>query len=660
MWNRLRQYCWDNPFTQAAMQRPALARAGVLGFAGLLTLLTLSLFAPSLATFEEQVGAMAWRLNPDATTEERINVVAIDEKSIERLGAWPWSRDTMAALSEAIAASGAQLQLYDIAFPEQRAGDAAFLAALQNSRAVIAQLPDIQTDQDVRAGQLSHPLSGISCSDAGIPAATSFIANHATFAAIPKGHIAPQLDADGAVRRVPALVCVDGQAYPALSLTGLLSASGSQPWQGSLVQPAGLLAPAQALQFSAYPGLSVPLDADGNMRVSFRRAPEAYRAFSAVDILDGNIDRALLENTWVLVGYTAFGLVDIVPTPFNAAAPGVEIQARLLGSILDGDLPYTPKAAPALLALLALVFATVLFLLGSRQERSGYLLAGCGLLFPVLALLLHVQALSAANLWLGWLAPSLYGVLAASLLLLHEYARVRFERSRVLGNLSSYLPADVAREIAYSLPNSSISAQRQSVTLLCADLRNFSAYSEARPPEESAALLHFFFVRATELIEQHQGQIHEFKGDGLLAVWQGSDQQAAAQALKAAQALQLAMQDVLPEQLPAGLEPLALGIGIEQGPVLIGSIGPAHRRTHTLLGETVTIVLRIQGMTMDLAQPILIGECAARQLPDQQLQSQGSYLLAGLQTPHTLFAPPQSRSAKADALQLKVLQGGRA
>ncbi|MGA0807090.1 MAG: CHASE2 domain-containing protein, partial [Pseudohongiellaceae bacterium] len=499
-----------------------------------------------------------------------------------------------------------------------------------------------------------------SCPDPGLPQAGSFIANHSGFAGIAKGHIAPVLDADGAVRKVPALICVNDAAYPALSLVALLMAVGADDWNLTLTPGSGLLAPARMLQLDAYPGFALPLDAQGNMRVSFRRAPEAYRAFSAIDVIEGRIDRAMLENSWVLVGYTAFGLVDIVPTPFNSATPGVELQARLLGSFLDNQIPYSPAAAPALLVLLSLLFGAVLLVLANRVERSGFALAFCALLFPVLALGLHIQVLQSANLWLGWLQPALYGVLAASLLLLHEHARVRFERSRVLGNLRSYLPADVAREIAYTLPNSSISARRQSVTLLSADLRNFSAYSEARPPEESAAILHFFFVRATELIEQHGGQGHEFKGDSLLAVWEGSDEAAATAALQAAQALQTAMQDVLPETVPAGLEPLALGIGIEQGPVLIGSIGPAHRRTHTLLGETVTIVLRIQAMTMDLAQPILIGECAARQLPDQPLQSQGSYLLDGLQTPHTLFAPQTSRAGRAEALQLKVVQGGRA
>jgi adenylate cyclase len=121
--------------------------------------------------------------------------------------------------------------------------------------------------------------------------------------------------------------------------------------------------------------------------------------------------------------------------------------------------------------------------------------------------------------------------------------------------------------------------------------------------------------------------------------------------------------NLLPEHALEGLEPMALGIGIEQGPVLIGSIGPAHRRTHALLGETVSIALRIQEMTAELAQPILLGVCAARQLRDEALQSQGSYLLSGLKTPHVLFAPtPNDSQDSGDSLvqpTLRLLSGGR-
>jgi len=642
--------------------RPAQVRILLLAVAGVFTLGLVLVFGTGLKTFEDQVGALGWRISPDTRLEERIGIVAIDEKSLEQLGPWPWPRETLARLAEALTDAGVQLQIYDIVFPEAKEGDAALLEALQQNGAVLAQVPVLQSAQNIRTGTMSHPLSGIQCA-AGYNTAQSFVANAPGFAAIPKGHITPLVADDGAVRQVPAFICVDGQPYPALALSALLTATNAQNWEASIGPGASLLGAPAALQLSAYPGLQIPLDASGNLRVSFAKAPDTYNAFSAVDVINGTIDRALLENTWVLVGYTAFGLVDIVPTPFNGAAPGVELQARLLGSLLDNQIPYTPRSAPLLLILLSAACAALLLFFASVRERfAGYGLAVCGVLLPLGTILLHAQLLASANIWLGWLTPALYSLCAASLLILHEYARVRMERGRVLSNLSSYLPVDIAHEIAYTLPNSSIHARRQDVTLLSADLRNFSAYGEARPPEESAALLHYFFVRTTAIIEKHHGKVHEFKGDSLLALWDGSGGKVATLALHAALEMQSSIQEFLPQTPPAGLEPLALGIGIEQGPVLIGSIGPAHRRSHTLLGETVTIALRIQEMTAELAHPILVGECAARQLSDHKLESQGSYLLSGLRIPHTLFAPlqpPSAHKARMDQPALKVLVGGR-
>jgi adenylate cyclase len=391
--------------------------------------------------------------------------------------------------------------------------------------------------------------------------------------------------------------------------------------------------------------------------------PQNFQAVSASDVINGRLPAGLLDNAWVIVGGTAFGMGDIVPTPYQGAAPGVELQARLLVSMLDNAMPYTPRSAPVMLMLLALAFAAVLWLLAGQRERvSAYGLPAAAILLPVLALALHWQLLVSRDIWLGWLPPALYGVLAASLLLLLEQSRLRAERSRVYGNLNSYLPSNIAHEIAFSLPSSTINARRSDVTLLSADLRNFSAYGEARPPEESAALLHYFFVKAADIIERHHGSIQEFKGDSLLAVWSGQNQVSAAQALAAAQEMQTIIQPGMPQYPPAGLEPLALGIGIEQGPALVGSIGPAHRRTHTLLGDTVTITLRIQEMTAELSQPILLGESVARQLVDIKPESQGSYLLSGLRNPHTLYAPPAndaSARGRAAQLNLKIVSGGK-
>jgi len=657
-----------NPLTTALAYLlrlvPVNARLLMLVAAGALSVSILTLFEDGLDTFEESVGALGWTLNADLEPEQRLAIIAIDEQSLAQEGPWPWSRDTMARLVTALDQAGVQLQLHDIVYPEARAGDDALLAALQAaSGAVLAQVPVLQSEQSVRAGALSHPLTGIGCT-ADIASASSFIANTAAFAGIAKGHITPLVSADGAIRKLPAVICVDGNAYPALGISAFLQAINSPSWGASVTAGSGLFAPAQLMQLDAYPGLRIPLDAQGNLRISYRHAPESYQAVSAADVLNGTADLSLLDNAWVLIGATAFGIGDIVPTPYNGVTPGVELQARVLGSLLDADVPYTPRSASLLLGLLSVLAATILFLLaGARERLASYGLPAAGVLLPLAALAIHIQVLGTANLWLGWVAPALYSLCAASFLMLLEQARVRSERSRVFGNLNAYLPSDVAREIAYSLPSSSVNARRSELTLLSADLRNFSAFGEARPPEESAAVLHFFFVRAAEIIEQHGGRIHEFKGDSLLAVWDGHDAHAAAQALKAAQDMQQSIdREMLPQHPPAGLEPLALGIGIEQGPVLVGSIGPAQRRTHTLLGDTVTITLRIQEMTAELALPILIGECAARQLGDYKLESQGSYLLNGLRTPHVLFSPPVSElpvRRRVDQVPLTLLSGGR-
>lgn len=653
-----------NPLNYVLRMPAVTGRIVVIFVAALLCAVLAMAFRPALATLEERLGALGWTLFADASVEERIILVTIDEQSIAELGVWPWSRDVMAELVTAIDAAGAQLQLHDIFYSEPAPGDDQLLAALQNSRsAVLAQVPLLQSDQVVSTGQLTHSLQGIACDAAG-GATKNYIGTHSGFASIPKGHITPLFSSDGSIQKVPALICVNGEVYPALAISALLEAIGRGRWDVTLETQTSLFQASQLLSLNDYPGLSIPLDRDGNLRLSYKRAPESFQAVSASDLLSGNLPAGMLENAWVLVGVTAAGSADIVPTPYSGAAPGVELQARILSSMVDDAIPYTPASANWLLGIIAIGFATVLLGLARASDRiAAYGLPAAGVLIPLVALTLHIELLHTFDIWLGWVYPALFGLVAASLLLLLELGRVRMERSRVYDNLASYLPADVAHEIAYSLPNSTINAKRCQVTLLSADLRNFSAFSEARPPEESAAVLHFFFTRATQVVESHGGRIHEFKGDSLLAIWTGQGPEFARQALTAANELQNALhQEYMLDYAPAGLEPLALGIGIEQGAALIGSLGPAHRRTHTLLGDTVTITLRIQEMTVELAQPILLGECIARQLGDIGLESQGSYLLHGLRIPHVLFAPKptghEKRVLKREQPNLKVVSGG--
>ena len=397
------------------------------------------------------------------------------------------------------------------------------------------------------------------------------------------------------------------------------------------------------------------------MRISFLKSPLAFNTVSAVDVIDGNIGPGQLDNLIVLVGATGFGLDDIVPTPYRGFSPGVELQARLLSSILDDRVPYVPAGSWLIRMIFSATLALVCLYMASRRGR--YASVGLSLMTvsaPFVAICFHGLMLINYGLWIGWLASALFGFLASALLLVVEHSRVRLERSRVVENLTSYLPIETAKKVAFESPSSLIQAERCNVTLLSADLRNFSALGERRPPEESAAGLHYFFTKVSEIAERHGGRIHEYKGDSVLVMWDGDGMSPATSALNASLEIEKEINEsLLAESGVEGLEPLAVGIGIEQGPVLLGSIGPAHRRAHTLCGETVSVTLRIQEMTADLSYPILIGEVAARYLQDSSLKSLGHYMLPGLITAHVLSAPSSLETEEVlKKAELTLLRGG--
>jgi adenylate cyclase len=86
------------------------------------------------------------------------------------------------------------------------------------------------------------------------------------------------------------------------------------------------------------------------------------------------------------------------------------------------------------------------------------------------------------------------------------------------------------------------------------------------------------------------------------------------------------------------LPPLSLGVGVDQGEVLVGSFGSSTRRTHALLGKTVTMAMRYQGMTEELAYPVIFSKNILPLLEgDFQSESIGSFMLEGNQEPTELF-----------------------
>ena len=618
--------------------------------------------------FEERAGDLVWRFGADRKDERRLIVVDVNEQSLREIGPWPWPHATQAQLLEKIAGQGARQQVFDIVFTDARPDSGLLVDAVRQLRPVLAQVFTLEQGGQLSGGQLAGALDWPTC-PSPFGAAAGFLGNFAALSAngsmSDAGHVTPRISGDGFVRHVPAVICFQGKSYPALGLSALMRGTADRSL--TLERGSGIFDPPWRLSVpSIAPGF-IPLDERGDLRVSWRVHPDSFISLSAADVLAGRVPVGLLDNAWVLVGSSAFGLNDSIATPFGGVGAGLQVHAQVITAMIDGRTPYTPRAAWLIQCLAALLGALVLFLLvraptlkhAAGQYFPVYLLPVTAAIWGALLWVGHALLLNHAALWFGWVEPALFVVIAGSTLGILEHAKSRVERDRLYMHLSSYLPAPVAASLALQAPSSAIKASTNLVSVMFADIRNFSAYCEARPPEEAAAVLHAFFSTATRVVESEGGVIEAFQGDAILAVWNGeptpghsassnhgadhnsaSASDHARRALRAAVSLQTAMQGVLPDPAPEGLEPLSLGIGAETGPAMAGSFGLASRRTHMVMGRTVTIASRLVEMTGELAHPILVGEGLAALVGAAGLESMGTFLLDGMRVPHHIYAYP--------------------
>lgn len=635
-----------------------------------------------LQGLEERSTDVLWRATASAEPESRVVVVDVDDRSLAQLGPWPWSPSVLAELVKQLDAQGVGAKLFDIVFPQERKGSNEFAKALAQSDppptggsasasnlpaspALLAQVFALRGETTLQLGAPLGAISGNGC-HAASATASGFIANAAGLHHR-AGHITPTLDADGTVRRVPALVCHRGRTYPALSLAALSAQAPPGSASGLTVREGvGLTEPAWVLETPSLPGHRIGLDAAGQMRVPFRQDRRAFVSVSASDVIFGQLPPGLLNGAWVVIGASAFGLSDVIPTAMGGAVSGAEIHAQLLTAMLDNQMPYTPRAAPWVqggyvflsIGLLLLLVTGSPLTMGRRAVLQP--LAAMGLALGAYAI--HAALLMEQGWYVGWVAPAATLIAMGLVMGLVEHSRSQHTRSRLFQNLSSYISPPVAQHVALAAPTDQIQAQRVDVTVLVADVNNFSAYCEARSPEDAARVLHRFYSTAADTVQQHGGVVQEMVGDRLLAVFNGISPcpDHALQAINAASQIWLHCGEELPNTQAQGLEPMSISVGIETGTVLQGSFGTAQRRVHTVLGQTVTVALRLCAMTNDLAYPILVGEGTAQRVPprlDQPhtvLKPLGSFLLASLRQGTKVYTPKHSMQATAAAEQANL------
>ena len=215
------------------------------------------------------------------------------------------------------------------------------------------------------------------------------------------------------------------------------------------------------------------------------------------------------------------------------------------------------------------------------------------------------------------MVPSLLGIaLTYGSITLHSYIREQNERIRLRTIFGKYVSPDVVEEILNDREGVGLSGKRRRITVLFSDIRGFTSISEQISPEQVVSLLSDYLGRVTDIVFKNGGTVDKFIGDAVMVIF-GAPKSHGNDALRAvktgidiidlAESLGSKWTEIIGR-------PLKIGVGINSGDAVVGSIGSEIRSDFTAIGDTVNLASRLEGLTKELKVPMLISEFTATEL----------------------------------------------
>ena len=587
--------------------------------------------------------------------EQDVILIDIDEPSLAQIGPWPWPRSVLADMATRLRERGARVQAWDLFLPEAAPGDNQLNQVL-SARAdiVLGQvlIVDPQVQNPPQAGRLRPSDSLPDLCDPGLSVLGHFGVAESLPAA-QAGHLSATPDPDGALRRLPAVLCQGPSRYPQLTLKTAQTLYPQAPWQLEAGNP--LLGPDQWLTRGP---MRFALDAQSRIVIPYSRPHNQWTAVSALKLLDGTLDAQRIQGKVVIVGATALGLVDTASTPYHPNAPGVSVHAEVLSAALGGRWTVVPPDNGPYTALLAtLLGLTLLACQWQLRQRRTRLTAGVLLLAAPLVLALLGRSLGGQGHMLPIASPTLaLAALAALLTALHMDTQRR-RTQQLTRHLESFLPSHLAREIANQDPSGESLGRSDTGVILAVRVSGLQRWSAGVGSLKALALIHAITSLAETHARRHGGTLEHVQGDTLLLSWpthlapEGDPPQAAPDAahpharsphdavqatVQAARSLLAELGDVLYSN-ETETAPLGLRMAIDHGDFLLAVAGSRTSRRSLILGRAVDTVLAMLPLSEELASPILLGQRAAQSAARMSVHPMGQFLLPETRSPQIIY-----------------------
>ena len=611
-------------------------------------------------------------------------LAVIDEKSISKEGKWVWPRSKIANLVTKLSKAGASVIAFDIGFFEQddkkivntineiqrtihdhdirkkeidnylenlkkHANNDQLLAdAIRNSTAKIVLGYFFHTDpaesSHISENQISIHKKNISGSrykfiryasgtsqnipliEVGIPQSNIEIISTATdycgfFNMLP--------DKDGVVRWMPGVFkCMD-TLYAPLSLITV---------SAYLESPISMNIDEYGVERMQIGKLIVPTDELGRILINYRGAGKTFPHIPVTDILNNDIVDTVVKDKIVIVGATAVGIYDLRVTPFENVFPGVEIHANVVDSILSKDFMYQPAWA-AIFDIMAIIIAGLI--LGLVLPKAGGISgAAVGFSLFIGYIFLCQYLFSQKGLILNLVYPLNVIILVYISITAYKYFTESKQKRFIKNAFSTYLAPEVVKQLIESPEKLVLGGEQRKITAFFSDIQGFTGISEGLTPEELVELLNEFLTETTNIILKYKGTVDKFEGDAIIAFF-GAPNEIENQEEIACMAcidMQKRLSELREVWKTSGKPELYMRIGLCTGPAVVGNMGSKTRMDYTMMGDTVNIASRLEGVNKIYGIYMLISETTFRKAGDKIMAREiDSINVVGKKAPVTVY-----------------------
>jgi adenylate cyclase len=611
-----------------------------------------------LADIELRTLDVRFQLRGPRPPGPEVVIVAIDQKSQDELGRWPFARSYFADALDFLREARARVVAFDINF-SQPDENSALQAVRQIRKRFQASAPEGETnarlgpwlqrleadaDNDQKFAEALSRYENAILGYFFLPASETQLQNqelvneflnYLSFQAYPQvinpqyaekfeglefPGLSPNLpqfalyaknfgffnvvpDADGVVRHEPVIIKFRNAFYPSLDIAVALA------YTNRPLDQVAVFFNRNGLERIDFGPLAIPTDPRGFVQIDYHGPARTFPTFSFSDVAQHKLRPEAFRDRLVLIGPTATGVGDMAITPFQSQAfPGVEVHANFIANLLEGQ--FIRRGPRENLVDIGFI---LLFSLGA------------GILLSVVP---SVRATAVLVIFLGffiWLAYYLFAVehiwIAAFLptaTLTFNYAGIvsyRFffeerERKRVRGAFQQYVSPGVITQLLQRPDLLRLGGEEKELTAMFSDIRNFTGISETMSPSALVDLLNEYLSEMTDVIFHHWGTLDKYIGDAIMAFWGAPYPQVdhAERSCEAALDMLRVLNELHARWGPLGKPLMNIGIGINSGPMLVGNMGSSRRFNFTIMGDNVNLASRLEGLNKEYKTRLIVSE----------------------------------------------------